>query len=85
MLQGPHFKPTPAEARPLGLPGYPTVRRPVQSYEFAGLERVTVDERCSVMLTQRLRGVLRRAGSCAVTARPPSTPFQCPPRWRVSM
>lgn len=62
VVQGPHFNPTPAEAPPLGLPGYPSVRRPVQSYEFAGLERIAVDEQRSVMLAQRLRGVLRRVG-----------------------
>ena len=42
-----------------GLPGYGNVPRPRQSYEFAGTEEVAVDARASVMLAQRLRGVIR--------------------------
>jgi hypothetical protein len=70
VAQGPHFKPSPLAGQPLGLPGYPSVRRPAQSFEFAGLERVAVDECRSVMLAQRLHGVLRWPAARAAIACP---------------
>jgi hypothetical protein len=44
------------------------VRRPLQSYQFAGLERVAVDAHRPALVVHRLPGVIRQACS----------PLSCP-------
>jgi hypothetical protein len=47
-----------------GVDDFPAVRRPIQSYQVAGLEQVAVDERRPALVVHRLPGVIRHVSCC---------------------
>lgn len=47
-----------------GVDDFPAVRRPIQSYQVAGLEQVAVDERRPALVVHRLPGVIRHVHCC---------------------
>ncbi len=47
-----------------GVDDFPAVRRPIQSYQVAGLEQVAVDERQPALVVHRLPGVIRHVHCC---------------------
>ncbi|KAG2490051.1 hypothetical protein HYH03_011516 [Edaphochlamys debaryana] len=49
-----------AAAAPAAPAAYPLVSRPLQSFEFLGLERLAVDVRAPLLVARRLPGVVRR-------------------------
>ncbi|KAL4434842.1 hypothetical protein ABPG77_005369 [Micractinium sp. CCAP 211/92] len=51
---------------PRAVPGCPPVRRPLQSYQFAGQERVAVDGQRPAAVVHRLPGVIRVDGAAAL-------------------
>jgi hypothetical protein len=71
-----------AAAAAAGAADCPAVGRPLQSYQFAGLERVEVDAHRPALVVHRLPGVIRQARSplrCPIAvSRSPGAPLLAP-------